>query len=66
MTNKMYELFKNEINAADEKLQMKGYAVLCMDKQVAGDNFEIVNMETGETAMDYLSVSQVQQLAEIL
>jgi hypothetical protein len=45
---------------------MKGYAVCGTDKEIAANEFEVVNMETGEVAIDHLTVAQVQQLAEML
>lgn len=60
----MNELFKNEIRAAEEKLYTKGYYVANM-RYCNNDEFEVYN-NSGEVVMDYLTVSQLTQLADLL
>jgi hypothetical protein len=66
MANAMYELFKKEINAADDQLYSKGYTVESMDTQLFENEFEIVRMSDCKVVVDHLSVAQVQQIAAIL
>ena len=60
----MNELFKNEIREAENKLYRKGYYVANMTN-CHNDKFEVydVNMNV---VMDYLTVAQLTQLAELL
>ena len=60
----MNELFKNEIREAENKLYRKGYYVANMTN-CHNDKFEVydVNMNV---VMDYLTVAQLAQLAELL
>lgn len=60
----MNELFKNEIKEAEEKLYKKGYYVANMTG-CHNDKFEVYNRDC-EVVIDYLTVSQLQQLAELL
>lgn len=61
---KMNELFKNEIREAENKLKEKGYYVANMIGCHNG-KFELYNGDC-EVVMDYLTVTQLQQLAELL
>ncbi len=60
----MNELFKNEIKESEEKLYKKGYYVANMTG-CHNDKFEVCDSNC-EVVMDYLTVSQLQQLAELL
>lgn len=60
----MNELFKNEIKEAEEKLYKKGYYVANMT-DCQNDKFEVYNRDC-DVVMDYLTVTQLQQLAELL
>lgn len=60
----MNELFKNEIKEAEEKLYKKGYYVANMTG-CHNDKFEVYNGDC-EVVMDYLTVTQLTQLAELL
>lgn len=60
----MNELFKNEIQEAENKLSRKGYYVANMT-ECNSDKFEVYN-ENCEVVMDYLTVSQLIQLANLL
>lgn len=60
----MNELFKNEIKEAEEKLYKKGYYVANM-AGCHNDKFEVYNRDC-EVVIDYLTVAQLQQLAELL
>ncbi len=60
----MNELFKNEIKDAEEKLYKKGYYVANMT-DCQNDKFEVYNRDC-DVVMDYLTVTQLQQLEELL
>ena len=60
----MNELFKNEIKEAEEKLYKKGYYVGYMTG-CNDDKFEVYNSNC-EVVMDYLTVTQLTQLADLL
>lgn len=60
----MKKLFENEIREAENKLQKKGYYVTNM-RDCHNDKFELYNGDC-EIVMDYLSVAQLLQLAELL
>ena len=60
----MNEIFKNEIKEAEEKLYKKGYYVANMT-DCHNDKFEVYNGDC-EVVMDYLTVTQLTQLAELL
>lgn len=60
----MNELFKNEIKEAEEKLYKKGYYVANMT-DCHNDKFEVYNRDC-EVVMDYLTVAQLTQLADLL
>lgn len=60
----MSELFKEEYNEANEKLFKAGYYVANMTGAY-NDNYEIYNKE-GQVVMDYLTLSQLIQLSNIL
>lgn len=60
----MNELFKNQIKKAEEKLYTKGYYVANMT-DCHSDKFEVYNSDC-DVVMDYLTVAQLQQLAELL
>lgn len=60
----MNELFKNEIKEAEEKLYKKGYYVENMT-DCQNDKFEVYNRDC-EVVMDYLTVTQLTQLADLL
>lgn len=60
----MNELFKNEIREAEDKLYKKGYYVANMT-DCHNDKFEIYNSDC-EVVMDYLTVAQLTQLANLL
>lgn len=60
----MNELFKNEIREAEEKLYKKGYYVANMT-DCHNDKFEVYNSDC-EVVIDHLTVTQLQQLAELL
>ncbi len=60
----MNELFKNEIKEAEEKLYTKGYHIANMT-DCHNDKFEVYNND-GEVVIDYLTVSQLTQLANLL
>ena len=60
----MNEIFKNEIKEAEEKLYKKGYYVSNMT-DCHNDKFEVYNGDC-EVVIDYLTVTQLQQLAELL
>lgn len=60
----MNELFKNEIREAEDKLQKKGYYVANMT-DCHNDKFEVYNSDC-EVVMDYLTVAQLTQLANLL
>ena len=60
----MNELFKNEIKESEEKLYKKGYYVANMTG-CHNDRFEVYNRDC-EVVIDYLTVAQLQQLAELL
>lgn len=61
---KMGELFKNEIREAENKLKEKGYYVENMTG-CHDDKFELYNSDC-EIVMDYLTVSQLVQLSNLL
>lgn len=60
----MSELFKEEYNEANEKLFKAGYYAVNMTGAY-NDNYEIYNKE-GQVVMDYLTLSQLIQLSNIL
>ena len=60
----MSELFKEEYNEANEKLLKAGYYAVNMTGAY-NDNYEIYNKE-GQVVMDYLTLSQLIQLSNIL
>ena len=60
----MNELFKNEIRVAEDKLQKKGYYVANMP-DCHNDKFEVYNSNC-DVVMDYLTVTQLTQLADLL
>lgn len=60
----MNELFKNEIKEAEEKLYKKGYYVANMTG-CHNDRFEVYNRDC-EVVIDYLTVAQLTQLADLL
>lgn len=60
----MSELFKEEYNEANEKLFKAGYYVVNMTGAY-NNNYEIYNKE-GQVVMDYLTLSQLIQLSNIL
>ena len=60
----MNELFKNEIREAGTKLQEKGYYV-ANTTGCHNDKFEIYNRAC-DVVMDYLTVSQLVQLSNLL
>ncbi len=60
----MNELFKNEIKEAEEKLYKKGYYVANMT-DCHNDKFEVYNGDC-EVVIDYLTVAQLIQLADLL
>lgn len=60
----MTELFKNEIKKAEEKLYKKGYYVANMT-DCHNDKFEVYNGDC-EVVIDYLTVAQLTQLADLL
>lgn len=60
----MNELFKNEIREAEEKLYKKGYYMANMT-DCHNCKFEVYNND-GEVVMDYLTISQLSQLANLL
>lgn len=60
----MNELFKNEIKEAEEKLYKKGYYVANMTG-CHNDKFEVYNRDC-EVVIDYLTVTQLTQLADLL
>ncbi|MBQ4521627.1 MAG: hypothetical protein IJA10_01575 [Lachnospiraceae bacterium] len=59
----MNELFKEEYKAAEEKLYNKGYYVCNM---VYDANCYEVSDRDGKVLIDYLSLSQLCQLSEML
>lgn len=61
---KMNELLKNEIREAEYKLYKKGYYVSNMT-DCHNDKFELYDGDS-EVVMDYLTVSQLTQLAHLL
>lgn len=60
----MNELFKNEIKEAEKKLYKKGYYVANMT-DCHNDKFEVYNGDC-ELVIDYLTVAQLTQLADLL
>lgn len=60
----MNELFENEIKEAEEKLYKKGYYVANMT-DCHNDKFEVYNGDC-EVVIDYLTVAQLIQLADLL
>lgn len=60
----MNELFKNKIKEAEEKLYKKGYYVANMTG-CHNDRFEVYNRDC-EVVIDYLTVAQLTQLADLL
>lgn len=60
----MNELFKNEIREVESKLYKKGYYVANMT-DCHNDKFEVYNGDC-EVVIDYLTVSQLTQLADLL
>lgn len=60
----MNELLKNKIKEAEEKLYKKGYYVANM-AYCNNDKFELYNGDC-EVVIDYLTVAQLQQLADLL
>lgn len=57
-------LFEKEIQAAEKKLYKKGYYVSNMVEPY-NDQYEVYD-QYGHVAIDYLSVAQLEQLANIL
>ena len=60
----MNELLKNEIREVEDKLQKKGYYVANMTG-CHNDKYEVYDSDCN-VIMDYLTVSQLRQLAELL
>lgn len=60
----MNEFFKNEIKKAEEKLYKKGYYMASMTG-CHNDKFEVYNRDC-EVVIDYLTVAQLTQLADLL
>ena len=59
----MNELFREEYTKAEEKLYNKGYYISNMVYD--SNSYEIAD-RNGKTLIDYLSLSQLCQLAEML
>ena len=60
----MSELFKEEYNAASEKLYKKGYYVFNMVEPY-GDEYEMTD-GSGQIVIDHLSLEQLIALSELL
>lgn len=58
----MKELFREEYNQAEEKLNSKGYYVDCMI--YSSDEFEVSKED--KVLIDHLSLAQLVQLSEML
>lgn len=57
-------LFEKEIKAAESKLYEKGFYVSNMTAPY-NDNYEVYDKD-GNVVIDYLSVAQLEQLANLL
>ena len=60
----MNELFKEEIEEAEEMLEKKGFYVANM-RDCYNDEFEVYN-KNAEVVIDHLSVAQLTQLADMV